>query len=149
VSGMAVRYDDFNDFYAKNTDAFQSLLTARNHMKSRQELALTGEALIEAERLSYVFLNFASLCSELRFGLVASVYDAKQAYKNASAQFMRSSDEKSVKAKELMLFADEVYEKQVKRYNDLFDLNEYLEKRYADFEKAHYYYKAIAGARNG
>jgi len=140
-----VRYQDFNDFYARNQAAFKSVLMARTYMKSPQELSLSGQATLEAHRLSYVYLNFANLITELRFGVVASVMDAKQDYRNASAQFMRSSDQKSVTTKRELVFADTVYQREHKKYNDLFDLNEYLEKRYSDFMATHYYYKKLSG----
>ena len=145
-----VRYLSFDDFYSRNQAAFQSVLAARGNMQSPQELGMSGQALLESERLSYVFLNFADLCSELQFGLSASVLDAKQDYRDASANFMRESGEKSVKAKEVMLFSDETYKKEVKRYNGLFDLSEYLDKRHSNFMACHYYYKNLAnGGKNG
>lgn len=113
-------------------------------MKSPQELGLSGQATLEAHRLSYVFLNFANLVTELRFGVIASLMDAKQGYRNANAQFMRSSN-KSVTANKELVYADEVYQREHKKYNDLFDLNEYLEKRYEGFMATHYYYKKLSG----
>lgn len=143
---IKVRYDSFDQFFRLNKENFQKVQSARKQMKSLSELGMTGDAIIESEKLAYLYLNLKSLVSDLLFGVAASVLDAKHNIKTQSAIVFRDLPGKQGE-KDRMLEADDRVIKANKSYHDLLDLELYMKNKYADFESCHYYYKQLSQGR--
>lgn len=139
-------YKSFEEFYASNADGFDKVLRAKTELKSPMECAQTGSAIVEAERLSYVFLNYKSLVTDLKLGLSASVLIAKDNMKAVRAELFKQSSEKAANAKERDVESHPKYIEAAKIYSQLNDIKEYLDLKHQDFDSCHYYYKNIAGA---
>lgn len=119
---------------------------ARGQLKSPQELGMSGDAIIESEKLAYHYLNLRNLVSDLLFGLSASVLDAKHDIKSQRALAYRDLTGAQGE-RNTMADADSKVIKANQKFNDLNDLMEYLRNKYDDFEKDHFYYKQIAQGR--
>lgn len=140
---IKVRYESFNQFFRLNKEDFQRVHSARKQMKSLAELGVTGNALIESEKLAYQYLNLKNLVSDLLFGIAASVLDAKHDIKNQKALSYR--DLKGAQGeRNILLESDKRVVSANEKYNDLLDLELYLKNKYADFESCHYYYKQLS-----
>lgn len=117
---------------------------ANARLKSMSELGETGFALAEAERLTFEFLKLSSSCSELLFGLGASVGDAKSSMKQIEGMFYRDLTSKTSAAdKSKLVQCLPSYMEADRNYNDLLDLKEYLEMKKKDFDSAYYYYRDL------
>lgn len=147
MNQIKIRYDSFDQFFRLNKENFKKVQNAKTSLKSPQELGMTGNALCEAERLSYEFLNLKSIVSDLMFGLGASVLDAKHSIKVKTAIAYRNT-EGPQGDKKISVEADQLVVKAVETYNDLLDLKEYLDHKYSDFESIHFHYKHIAQGKS-
>lgn len=144
---LKIRYDSFDQFFRLNKEDFQKVQKAKTSLKSPQELGMTGNALCEAERLAYEFLNLKNLVSDLLFGLGASVLDSKHDIKVKTAIAYRNT-EGPQGDKKVFVEADTLVIKSVQTYNDLVDLKEYLDHKYSDFESVHFYYKHLSQGKS-
>jgi hypothetical protein len=145
---FSVRYKDSAEFHSANKDKFESVLKASTKLKSMRELGETGFALSETERLTYEFLNLSSTCSDILFGLSASVLDAKEKLKQIEGMFFRDLTVKtSAIDKAKLVHCLPQYMESDKCYNDLLDLKEYIEMKKRDFDSAHYYYRELANKK--
>jgi len=141
---IKIRYGSFDQFFRLNMENFQRVQAARTKLISPAELGMTGSATIEAEKLSYLFLNLLSTTSDLMFGLSASVLDAKHDIKTQTAIAYREMGKKPQGEKKIEVEADIRVVTANQKYNDLLDLKEYLSNKYSNFETTHYYYKNLA-----
>ncbi|MCH9665564.1 MAG: hypothetical protein K0U41_06905 [Gammaproteobacteria bacterium] len=139
---IKIRYESFNQFFRINEKNFADVQSARKEMKSSSELGMTGDLFLEAEKLAFKYLNLDNLVSDLLFGVSASLLDAKHDIKNQMALAYR--DQSGAQGeKKIMAEADARVTTAVQKFNDLNDLNEYLNNKKKDFEKCYYHYKHI------
>lgn len=142
------RYLNSQEFHSAHQVQFDRVLSASTRLKSHSELGSAGFALEEAERLCFDFMNLSSLCSELMFGLSASVSDAKSKLKQIEGTFFRDLATKTSAAdKSKLVHALPTYQEADRHYNDLQDLLEYLQMKKKDFEMAYYYYREVSTRR--
>ena len=140
---MFNNYSSFEDFYSKNKDNFDLVQNARSKLKSYQELAVGGFALSEAEKLTFEYLNLSALVSDLMFGLSSSVLGAKGDLKRVEGMYFR--DSKGAAAEKVKTVqADQSFLDANKIFNDLNDIQKYLQNKKTDFEAAYYHYRAIS-----
>ena len=140
---IEIRYKNFDQFFRLNEEGFKRVQGARKEMKSIQDLGMSGNALAEAEKLGYHYLNLKNLVSDLLFCVGASVLDAKHDIKTQGAVAWRELSG-SAAEKKVLVEGEEIVVNANKRYNDLKDLETYLENKREDFETCHYYYKQLA-----
>lgn len=140
---LKIRYDSFDQFWRVNQEVFKEIQNATKELKSLSELSMTGNALLEAERLAFRYLNLKSKVSDLMLGLNGSVLDAKA---NIKVQYGIAYRELSgsVKEREYIANTDKRVIEANSTFNDLHDLLEYLKGKYGDFESSHYYYKNLS-----
>ncbi len=144
---LKIRYDSFDQFFRMNKENFQKVQQAKALLKSPQEMGMTGNALAEAERLAYEFLNLKCIVSDLLFGVGASVLDAKHKVKVNTAIAYRNT-EGPQGDKKILIEQDALVVQANEAFNDLEDLKEYLLKKMEDFSASHYYYKNIAQGKS-
>lgn len=145
---FSTRYKNSLEFHTTNKEAFEKVLSASTKLKSSAELSVTGFALVEAERLTFEFMNLTSICSELLFGLSASVSDAKSKIKQVEGIFWRDLETKTSAAdKAKLVYAQQMHIDADKDYNDLNDVYDYIIMKKKDFEMAYYYYREISAKR--
>ena len=137
------RYSSYQDFRDKNAANLDLVIQARSKLKSMTELAMSGQALAEADALAYEYLNLDALVTDLLFGLSASVLDAKANVKKLEGIFFRVSS-KSAADKAKLVQEDPDYLAATQFFNELTDLEDYLRNKKKDFEKAYYHYRGIA-----
>ena len=141
---FSVRYKDSAEFQSINQEKFTQILSAPTKLKSLNQIAESGFALAEAERLTFEFLQLSSLCSDLLFGLSASVLDAKEKIKQVEGMFFRDMTVKtSAVDKGNLVHCLPRYMEADKNYNDLTDLADYIAMKKKDFDSAHYHYREI------
>ena len=138
------KYNNFPDFQLKNKSKFDEVSSSILKLKSMSELAQTGSALTEAEKLTFDFLNLSSICTDLLFGLSGSVLHAKSKRNEEEGLFFRNSDVKSAADKAKLVLAEPAYLLANANHNDLNDLFEYLQMKKKDFDAAYYYYRDIS-----
>ena len=142
------RYKDSVEFHNQNQIEFDRVRSATSKLKSMTELGVSGFAIAEAEKLTYEYLNLSSVCSDLLFGLGASVLDAKSRYKQIEGMFFRDLSVKTPAADKVKLVQClPTYIQADQDYNDLLDLKEYIENKKKDFDGAYYYYRDIANKK--
>ena len=139
-----IRYTSFQDFSSRNDKNFSLVVAAKTKLKSMSDLGLTGNALGDAESLSFDFLKLKNITTDLMFGLSASVLDAKARIKETEGLCFRDITAPSAAAKEKLTQCDPRYVAAHQTYNDLFDLQEYLQNKAKDFENSYYYYRGLA-----
>jgi hypothetical protein len=137
---LKVRYESFDQFFRLNVDNFKLVQSSTKQLKSPQELGMTGEIFLEAERLAFYYLKLKSVVSDLLFAVGASVLDAKHRIKTETAIVFRELSG-AQGDKKTTLEADARIIKANQSYNDLLDLQEYLCNKRDDFANCHYYYK--------
>lgn len=140
---IKIRYESFDQFFRLNQDNFKRVQIARKELKSPQELGMMGDMIMQAEKLTYHYINLRSLVSDLLFGVTASVLDAKHGIKTQEAIVFREIEGKQGD-KKILLEADQRVIQANQKYNDLLDLKDYLELKWKDFDTSHYYYKNLA-----
>lgn len=138
-----IRYESFDQFFRVNSESFKQVQSAKTQLKSPQQLGMSGNAIIESEKLAFHFLNLENLVSDLLFALGASVLDAKHDIKNQMGLAYRDLSGSATERSKL-IESDERVIKAHNKYNDLHDLEDYLKNKYSDFEKNHYYYKQLS-----
>lgn len=141
------KYTSFEDFYSKNKNQFEEVRYSHSRLKSIAELAQTGSAIAESERLTFDFLNLSNLVTDLLFGLSNSVLESKSKLKEVEGIFFRDSPTKSAADKAKLVQADPQYITANTNYNNLNDLFEYLQLKKKDFESAYYYYREISAKK--
>lgn len=139
---FSVRYKNSAEFQSQNEERFKLILSASSKLKSISQVSESGFALTESERLTFEFLNLSTLCSDLLFGLSASVLDAKEKIKQIEGMFFRDLTVKtSAVDKSKLVHCLPSYMEADKDYNDLTDLFDYISMKKKDFESAYYYYR--------
>lgn len=138
-----LRYSSYEDFKTRNEKNFSLVFVARTKLKSNSDMGIGGQALTEAEGLSFEFLNLSSLVTDLMFGLSASVLDAKAKLKEIEGIFFRENT-KSAADKAKLIAAEPNYIAATQNFNDLTDLQEFLLNKKKDFEAAYYHYRGIS-----
>lgn len=141
------RYRTVQEFIALNNSRLEEVKRASSDLRGTDQIGVSGMPLAEAERLSYRFLYLMNICTDLLFGVSASVGNAKANRNKIEALQFRSSDGK-VKDREHAALSSEEFIEAARNYNDLNDLYDYLKMKHDDFEKNHWYYKHI-GNNNG
>ena len=136
------KYYNKAEFLSVNEENFNYVKGGASLLKRPEQMGLGGIPLMEAEQLSYTFLDLINKCTDLMLGLSASAADAKSRYKKCHAQAFYQADGR-VKDKEFAADMDENYQTQIQNYNDLNDIFEYLKMKREDFDKSHYYYKQM------
>jgi hypothetical protein len=139
-----IRYTSYQDFSNKNIKNLEQVIKAKTKLKSIGELSVGGQALSDAETLAFDFLNLKNIVTDLMFGLSASVLDAKAKIKEVEGTIFRELDGQSAAAREKQIQADARYVQAHQTYNDLFDLQTYLENKAKDFETTYYYYRGLS-----
>jgi hypothetical protein len=141
---FSVRYKDSAEFQNAHEKKFESILSATTKLKSSSQISESGFALVETERLTYEFLNLSAVCSDLLFGLSASVLDAKAKMKQIEGMFFRDLTVKtSAIDKAKLVHCLPQYIEADKNYNDLTDLADYILMKKKDFDSAHYHYREL------
>jgi hypothetical protein len=139
---MKLRYGSFDQFWRVNQDKFVQIQNATKELKSPVELGMTGQALLEAEKLAFRYLNLKSMVNDLMLGLSGSVLDAKANIKNQYGIAYREMSG-SIKEREHCANSDTRGVEADQVYNDLDELQSDLEGKLSDYESAHYYYKKM------
>lgn len=142
------RYKDSLDFHNNHQEKFDLIISASSKLKSMNQLGETGNALGEAERLTFEFLHLGTICSELLFGLTGSTLDAKSKIKQTEGIFFRDLSVKtSAIDKAKLVQCLPAYMEADRCYNDLLDLSEYIAMKKKDFEAAYYYYRDLSNRK--
>lgn len=141
---MLIRYSSYQDFSGRNSKNLNLVIAAKTKLRSIGELSIGGQALSDSESLAFDFLNLKNVVTDLMFGLSASVLDAKARIKEVEGTIFRELDGQSAAAREKQIQADQRYVQAHQAYNDLFDLQSYLENKAKDFETTYYYYRGLS-----
>lgn len=139
-----IRYSSYEDFSSRNSKNLELVIKSKSKLMSISDLSITGHSIGRAEDLAYEFLNLSNVITDLLFGLSASVLDAKTKLKEVEGIIFRDLGKMSAADKTKLIQADERYVKANQTFNDLTDLQEYLNNKKKDAETSYYYYRAIA-----
>ena len=135
------KYKNFQEFQSINQTKFATVQALGAKLKAPKDLGKEGGFLLaEAEELEHLFLNGAGACTDLMFGLSASVLDAKA---HAENQYGLLYGMKSGNAtdKKNQVDSDPIYLAALAPMHELEDLKKYLERKHDDFMANHYFYK--------
>lgn len=141
------KYFSYQDFLQHNELDFNKIQFSTIKLKSLQEISTTGFVLETCEMLCFDYLNLGKVCTDLMFGLSASVNDAKTKIKAVEGMFFRDSTAKSAADKAKLVQCSQDYLDANSLYNELNDLYEYLLLKKKDLESAYYYYRELSNRK--
>lgn len=136
------KYKTYLEFESLNSEKLNMIQQSVRMLKSPDKMGEEGFILPEAEKLEHLFLTMVNTCSDILFGLSASVLDA-QANVNSTEGLLYSKMEGGATDRNRKVACDSVYLEVVKHFNDLTDLKKYLEHKREDFMSNHYFYRAM------
>lgn len=138
------KYVSYADFHSVNQVKFEVVQRAVAQLKGPDKLGIDGMALAETEKLSHFFLNMANVCTDLMFGISASVLNSLAAV-NSTEGTLYLQKVGGATDRNRAVTCDPIYIQVTNQYNELVDLKKYLENKRDDFMADHYYYKGLAG----
>lgn len=144
-----IKYKTFDEFQKLNDAKMNIVQQAAGMLKSPDQIGLdpTGSlAIAETEKLAHFFLTVANHCTDLLFGVSASVLDA-QANVNAVEGTLYGQKTGGATDRNRLVACDPQYMVATQNFNDLKDLQKYLEMKREDFISNHHYYKHLIGDR--
>lgn len=136
------KYKSFQEFATVNREKFAVVQMLGAKLKAPRDLGKEtgGLLLAEAEELEHLFLNGAGACTDLMFGISASVLDAKAQSENTYG-LLYGQKSGNATDKKNQVESDPIYTGTLSAYHELEDLKKYLERKRDDFMANHYFYK--------